>query len=414
MAEAITYQCPNCQGVLSFNATTGQLECAFCDSVFAPQAIEALYAQRQAEADAQSAAAANASAGAAAAGVDAAGGAEAAAPDGARGETAGSETTGAANSGAAAVSDPIARYLEHARWENLAEEDLRALNCSSCGARLMVDKTTAVTNCPYCGNATVIPGQLSDVLKPDFVIPFKLDRDAAIQALSGYYKGKRLLPNSFTANNHIEDIQGVYVPFWLYSGHARATLDTNARNTRIWTDTKNTYTATDHYHVHREGTMEFHHVPVDGSLRMPDGHMDSIEPFDYRELTPFSLGYLPGFITDRFDQDVETCRGRAQHRAETTCGDVLHESIVGFSEVDHATAAIDLQLDEIAYALLPVWMLHTKWNDQDYLFAMNGQTGKMVGDLPIDRGKCVKLFATAFLITAVVLTLLLIIVGIWA
>ena len=78
------------------------------------------------------------------------------------------------------------------------------LECDYCGAQLICDATTAATSCPYCGNPTVVPGQFAGTLKPDFVIPFKLSREDAIQRLKQHYKGKVFLPKSFSSENHLQ------------------------------------------------------------------------------------------------------------------------------------------------------------------------------------------------------------------
>ena len=375
LAETTTYQCPNCNGRLLFNSELGKLKCEFCDSVFTPEEVEAIYAERQANADAKA------------------------------DKEQGAPTVEVEVKGPVEGEDPIDTYLRNAHWDNLDEEQLRSFNCSACGAQLLVDQVTAVTNCPYCGNNAVVPGQLSDMLKPDYVIPFKLGRDEAVAALKDYYGGKRFLPKDFTQDNHIEEVQGVYVPFWLYSGTGTGDVTFNARNIRTWSDSDNNYVETDHYLAHREGSMKFNRVPVDGSTKMPDAHMDAIEPFDYEEMVPFSVGYLPGYLTDRYDQGVKTCEKRAGKRVEATCVDTLRDTVQGYMEVDLAHADTKLNLNDVAYALLPVWMLHTKYNGEDYLFAMNGQTGRLVGDLPVDRGKVVRHALLIFFPLAIVLFL---------
>lgn len=443
MAETTNYQCPSCGGRLRFDGELGQLQCEFCESTYSPAEIEALYAQKQAQADAKVAGDRAQEVGKHVKGDDADAVqkaqrtidyqnaydaafqdavAKGASPDecAAYAKRVADETVGApaAAVSAAAASqaaqtqvkvkqavageDPIDTYLRNAKWDSSDIEDMRSYNCPSCGAQLMVDQVTAVTSCPYCGNNTVVPGQLSDVLKPDYVIPFKLDKNDAIAALKNYYQGKKLLPDAFTADNHIEEIQGVYVPFWLYSGTGSGQVTMNARNIRTWSDKRNMYTETDHYILTRGGSMQFHRVPVDGSTKMPDAHMDAIEPFDYSEMVPFSVAYLPGYLTDRYDQGAKTCEPRATDRVRNTVAAELEASASGYMEMDVASAETDLDLSEVAYALLPVWMLHTKWNGNDYLFAMNGQTGKLIGDLPVDNGKLVRRFLL-FLIPLMVL-----------
>lgn len=389
MAETTNYQCPNCNGRLFFNGELNQLQCEFCESTFSTGEIEALYGEKQSKADAAASGdrvervAAEAAAGSAA---------DASTAQATRVQTAYQPT-----------GDPIQDYIAQSKWTSSDLDNMRAYNCPSCGAQLMVDEVTAVTSCPYCGNNTVVPGQLSDVLKPDYVIPFKLDKDAAIAALKNYYKGKKLLPNSFSDDNHIQEIQGVYVPFWLYSGAGTGSIMMNARNVTTWMDSHNTYVKTDHYQLHRAGKMDFHRVPVDGSTKMPDNHMDAIEPYDYSELVPFSVAYLPGYLTDRYDQAADECSKRAERRVCHTVTEQLEATATGYMESDLSSSTTQMNIGDIAYALLPVWMLHTKWNGQDYLFAMNGQTGKFIGDLPVDNGKAVRRFLMLFLPLLVVM-----------
>ena len=298
-------------------------------------------------------------------------------------------------------------YLENSRWDDSDVENMRAYNCSSCGAQLMVDQVTAVTSCPYCGNNAVLPGQLSDVLKPDYVIPFKLGKEDAVAALKKYYEGKRFLPDTFTSENHLEEIQGVYVPFWLYSGTADSDVTFNGEIVTSWSDSEYMYTQTDYYKLQRAGTMDFTRIPVDGSTRMPDTHMDAIEPFDYSELVDFSVAYLPGYVTDRYDRDVVECDPRARTRVEATCTSTLEDTVQGYTGVSVESASIDTKWGNVSYALLPVWMLHTKWDGKDYLFAMNGQTGKLIGDLPIDNGKVTVRFLTLFIPILVAIVLVI-------
>ncbi|MBO7675008.1 MAG: hypothetical protein J6S63_08360 [Atopobiaceae bacterium] len=397
MAETTNYQCPNCGGQLAYVGATGMLHCEFCESDFTPQQVEQIYAERQAKADARAA-------------KEAAQESESSVPksEGVTAAEASTDERTRVHVHRSTATDPVQAYLENSRWEDAEGENMRAYNCSSCGAQLLVDQVTAVTSCPYCGNNAVLPGQLSDMLKPDYVIPFKLNKDDAISALHEYYRGKRFLPDAFTAENHLEEIQGVYVPFWLYSGTADGDLTFNGEKVVSWSDSENNYTQTDYYSLEREGSMQFERVPVDGSSRMPDTHMDAIEPFDYAELTDFSVAYLPGYVTDRYDLDVVECDGRARTRVEATCKAVLEETTTEFSSVSISGGSVSVDWSNVWYALLPVWMLHTKWNGNDYLFAMNGQTGKLIGDLPIDNGKVMRRFFLIFLPLMVAIALVIV------
>ena len=195
---------------------------------------------------------------------------------------------------------------------------MRAYSCPSCGAELICDESTAATSCPYCGNPTVVPGQFSGQLKPDFIIPFKLSKEDAVKALKNHYKGKILLPKSFTQENHVQKIQGVYVPFWMFDGEAEGDACYEATRSHTYRSGDYEITKTEHYDVYRAGFLSFEKIPADASSKMPDDHMDSIEPYDYQELKPFSTAYLPGFLADKFDVTVEQCLQRADQRCEAS------------------------------------------------------------------------------------------------
>ena len=260
---------------------------------------------------------------------------------------------------------------------------------------------------PYCGNPSIIPGKLSGSKKPDLIIPFKVDKNAAVAALKKHYNHKPLLPKAFKAENHVQEIKGVYVPFWLFDAQVEG--DMTFKTTRVHTRTtpKEYITETDHFLVHREGTLDFENVPVDGSSQMPDAHMDAIEPYDYNELKQFSLSYLPGFLADQYDVSKEECAKRANARCTASVEDALRNTVMGYSSCVTVSKDVTVNPGRVRYALMPVWMLSTKWKDKNFLFAMNGQTGKLIGDLPIDKGKLALYCLGSFVAAAAVSLLFL-------
>ena len=348
MADQVTnYQCPACTGPLHYAAASGKLECEYCGSAYDVAEIEKLYAEKEKQAVA---------------------------------------AQKAAEQQAQTEDDAWDESALNGDWGSEAAS-MRAYNCPSCGAELMCDESTAATSCPYCGNPTVVPGQFSGMLRPEYVIPFKLTKDEAVKALKQHYKGKPFLPRTFSDSNHIEKIQGVYVPFWLFDGKAEGDAQYHATISHSYRHGDYEITETQHFRVARAGSLEFEKVPVDASSKMPDDHMDSIEPFDYKEFKPFSTAYLPGFLADKYDVTVEDCQERADTRCVKTLESALRDTVTGYGSCAQTGQQFHIKRGKVHYALLPVWLLSTKWKGKDFLFAMNGQTGKMAGDLPVDRGK---------------------------
>ena len=371
MASQITnYQCPSCTGPLHYSGESGMLECDYCGSKFTVQEIEALYREKD-----EAAAAASAQA-------------------------------------QAQAQAEQEQQEEENQWQdsgsNWAKDaGIRVYNCPSCGAELICDETTAATSCPYCNNPSIVPGQLSDMLKPDYVIPFKLSKEDAKKALKDYYRGKKLLPKAFSDNNHIEEIKGVYVPFWLFDGTAEADMSYQGTRVHSVTTGNEIITTTEYYRIRRAGVVNFDKIPADASSKMPDAHMDAIEPYDYSELKPFSNAYLPGFLADKYDVEPEACFQRADERAEATAGDLIDRTVSGYSSCMPERRQIRIRRGRVSYALLPVWLLATRWNGQNYLFAMNGQTGKLIGDLPVSKGRALAWFAGIAAPLAAILAMLL-------
>ncbi|MBO4831123.1 MAG: hypothetical protein J5569_01470 [Oscillospiraceae bacterium] len=371
LLQSVTnYKCPACTGPLRYDEKTGRLACDYCGSSFAVSEIESLYAEKDEQAAAAAAAAAE------------------------KEEAAQAAATEEGWDSAEISSD----------WGK--DADVRAYNCPSCGAELIFDVTTAATSCPYCGNPTIVPGNLSGTLKPDYVIPFRLNKEAAVKALREYYQGKKLLPKAFASENHINEVKGVYVPFWMYDGSADTRIHATATRVHTTMTRDERITVTEYYDVYRNGTVSFDRIPVDASKKMPDEYMDALEPYDYSALTKFSNAYLPGYMADKYDVSADECAARADDRASRTAESAVESTISGYASVSMNGHDMRLRRGKVSYALLPVWILNTKWNGNNYMFAMNGQTGKMVGDLPVDKGRYWSWFAGITLaVTAVVAAL---------
>lgn len=333
MADIQEYKCPCCGGAIAFDSTIQKMKCPYCDTEFEMEALQ---------------------------GYD---------------EGLKNEPEENMNWDTSAGSE----------WQEGEESGLRSYICKSCGGEIVGDETMGASSCPFCGNPIVLMGQFSGALRPDYVIPFKLDKKAAKEGLKKHLEGKRLLPKIFKDQNHIDEIKGVYVPFWLFDTDADASIRYRATNVRTWSDSDYNYTETSHYMVQRGGSIGFNQVPVDGSSKMADDLMESIEPFDFSEAVPFQTAYLAGYMADKYDVSAEESVERANERVKRSTEEAFADTVKGYATVIPENSSIRLKGGTAKYALYPVWLLNTTWNGNQYTFAMNGQNGKFVGDLPVDK-----------------------------
>ena len=360
--NTVSYKCPSCGAPIGYIPSTDTIKCEYCDTVFKIETLDDIYDKEQAQA-AKNRAAKEATW---------------------HTEEAGSE------------------------WSEEELAHMHAFTCSSCGAEIICDENTMATECCYCGNPTMLPSRFSGMLKPDFVIPFKKTKEEAVAALEEFYKGKKLLPDKFTANNRVQAIQGMYVPFWLFNSDISASGVYKAENDMVVTTPNEIITTTSVYRCERSGSMRFERIPVDGSKKMDDSYMESIEPFDYSELVPFSSAYLSGFLADKYDVDAEAAVARADERVCRSAEGCLENTVTGYMRSRQMEpCAVFKENGAVQYAMVPVWILTTQYEGKPYTFMMNGQTGRLVGSLPADKNKLMMYSAGAFIAAFVVLYLLL-------
>ena len=347
MAGLQEYKCPCCGGAIAFDSTIQKMKCPYCNTEFEMDALKGYDAELQDE------------------------------------ETDSMEWETAAGG----------------EWGEGETDGLRTYVCKSCGGEIVGDANTAATSCPFCDNPIVMMGQFSGSLKPDLVIPFKLDKKAAKEGLMKHLTGKRLLPKIFKDQNHIDEIKGVYVPFWLFDTDVDAKVRYKATKIRTWSDSDYNYTQTSYYMVHRGGSVGFEYVPVDGSTKMEDYLMEYIEEVNCGEAVNFQTAYLAGYLADKYDVTAEESIDRANERVKKSTEQAFAETVIGYDTVVAENTSVQFHGGKAKYALYPVWLLNTTWNGNKYTFAMNGQTGKFVGDLPVDKAAATRwtlILATTF------------------
>ena len=337
MSDINEYKCPSCGGAIEFDSHSQKMKCPYCDTEFDLETLKKYDEQLSREAE---------------------------------------------------QKDDISDWQTDPgkQWQEGETDGMNVYTCKSCGGEIVSDENTGATSCPYCGNPVILTERFRGALRPDMVIPFKLDKKAAKEAYYKHIKGRPLLPKVFRRENHIDEIKGIYVPFWLFDADVAADARYKATKVRTWSDSDYDYTETSYYSVDRSGNMSFVSVPVDGSSRMPDDLMESIEPYKVADAVEFQTAYLSGYLADKYDVDAQQSTDRARERMKESAQDVLRDTVKGYASVIPENTNVRISGGDAKYALYPVWILNTTWRGKKYIFATNGQTGRMTGDLPVDNG----------------------------
>lgn len=342
--DAVQYKCPNCGGGLLFDADKQDFKCEYCDSVFK----EEDFFHKD---------------------------------DNLNVETAETET-----------SD-----------ENYENAVLYV--CPSCGAEVVTDETTAATTCYYCSNPVVLSGKLSGELKPDMIVPFKIDKKGAIDKFKEMCGKKKFLPKNFVSESRLEEIKGVYFPYWYVDCETNGSMNAKSRHVRSWVVGDIKYTETTVKGHFRQGEMQIRNMP-EAALKSKDKDiMRYVCPFNSQELVPFSMSYLSGFFAERRNIEYKEIENEVDAKIKSFSTDKLKSSIneVNVSVTD---SMINLGEKRWRYNLLPVWVLSYNHKEKNYIYALNGQTGKVYGELPVCNKKLGALFAGVAAGVSILLTVM--------
>ena len=347
--QALENSCPSCKASIKFNPTLGKFKCDYCGSEFTLEEMKK-------------------------------------------------------------YSDNASTEEKNKPKEEQVQEDTYdgyvSYKCESCGAEIVADEQTAATFCVYCGNTAILKSKLSGKFTPDKIIPFKKEKEAAVTAFKGLSKGRPLMPKGFNSEKNIEKIKGVYIPFWLYDIDVNGDINMQAKMITTWTTGRTHYTKTDVYNVIRGGTMSFNNIPVDGSSRFDNKIMNSIEPFNFKELIPYNHAYLSGFYAEKYDEEGDKVFEEVKGRARNSARDKLSSTVsTKYTSKIITGDTLNLQEANKQYAMLPVWMVNVKYNGKMHIFAMNAQTGEFIGNIPLDKTKTFLYFIVIFIIVFILVIL---------
>lgn len=262
------------------------------------------------------------------------------------------------------------------------EGNMDVYRCKNCGAEIIADETTTATFCLYCGSTAILKDKITAGKVPNYIIPFKNVKEDAVMAFKKLTKKRPLTPKCFKDPKNIEKITGVYIPFWSYDLEASGMVEFEGEDSKHWDDTEYYYTKIDKYNVKKSGKMAFDKVLADASSRFSDDLMDSLEPFDFNQLVEYNHAYLSGFLAEKYDIEENSGLERASGRTNDTAVNLIRNT-VSHDSVQVINSQISVVKKNTYYILLPVWMVSIKYKDKYHIFAMNGQTGKLIGDIPI-------------------------------
>lgn len=327
----ISYKCPNCDGELVFDPATQNYKCAYCGSVYTQAQLQAVQGEEQEETQEE----------------------------------------------------------QEAFQTEFQSTGGMLYSCPSCGAEIVTDETTAATFCFYCHNPVVLSGRLDGAYLPDRIIPFKIDKKRAKEEFFASVRKKKFIPGHFFDDEQVEKLSGVYFPYWICDCKKQIHYTANGKTLRIWRVGDVEYTETKQFRIERAGTAEFHNLTREALKKADRVLVEGVQPFRYEELTAFQMSYLAGFQAEKRDMEPKEFQTQLDQETDRYAENLVKQTVSHYNAVTGEQMNTKLTEENWVYALVPVWLLTYRESGKDklYYFAMNGQTGKIVGDFPISYQK---------------------------
>lgn len=336
----LTHKCPNCGGPLLFEPKNQKFHCEYCGSTFTEQEVTEFEAK---QAD-------------------------------------------------AAITDNLSTtsVSTDSNENDDKTEEVGIFLCPSCGAEIVTDATTASTWCYYCHNPVVLTSRLSGQFLPEKILPFQIERDDAEAKFLDWVGKKLFVPKAFFNKKQIQNLSGVYFPYWAVDADLSGEMSADATNLRVWIAGDIEYTEHSQYAIARAGDSSFKDL-IKNALQknLADKMVGSVQPFDMGAAIPFKNQYLSGFLTEKRDIEFTDMKENVEQEFRQYADRLMESTISGYSSISNVRSQQQIQKLDEDYVLLPIWLVTYRetGNDKLFYYAMNGQTGKVAGVLPIDKTK---------------------------
>ncbi len=324
------YKCPNCDAELTFDPKRGDFACHYCMSRFNREELDSLATNVQAE-------------------------------------------------------EKQAR--EEADTGVAADGSLKLYSCPSCGAEIVADATTAATFCFYCHSPVILTGKLAGAFTPDRVIPFKVDKSEVREKLLNWCSKKKFIDKRFFEESQMEKLSGVYFPFWVLSTKLKSRFRAKGTKLRVWLVGDIEYTETSVFNVDRDASLSFDDFTLKALSREDTKLLNGVYPYDMHGAQPFEMAYLSGFYAEKRDLERAQVEGEAHAQLYAAAKELQEEAANDCGTLTETDCSVEAENEDWRYTLLPAWMLTYQYGGETYYFAMNGQTGKIAGRVPMDTSK---------------------------
>ncbi len=296
--------------------------------------------------------------------------------------------------------------LDAKRRIQATEKESHTMECQGCGAKIEVSGNDTATKCPYCGSSYVLAAKQEDVLKPDGVIPFKLDKNSVAETFRKWIKGRWLAPGDLKHLYQGGGFEGIYVPYWTFDAQCSCPYDAEGGNRRTETyrdseGNEHTKTVVDWYPTRGHINHFFDDVQTTASKRFKGGLLSGLEPYDFRGLSSYDAKYISGYLSENYSISLDEGHHAARMEMDNELRSMAHSEVTRrYDECRNVRIYPRYSSETYKYVLVPVYSSSYNFKNKIYTVVINGQTGRIKGEYPKSPVKI------ALIVIAIILALL--------
>ena len=273
--------------------------------------------------------------------------------------------------------------------------------CKECGGEILANDNTVATFCSYCGASTVLASRISKERAPEYIIPFKITKQECGDIYKKHLKKALYAPGYMKEDVVIDKFRGIYMPYWVYDFGKNGEISFGAKDDRRSGD----YIIHTTYNVTTNVEASYNGLSYDASSQFSDTLSEAIAPFDFSQAVPFNTSYMSGFYADAADADasIYVDRYKSMVTGEIYSQITSDKSIRNKRVINLNSGTFEPDKAQTRMGYFPVWFLSCRHKDRLTYAVINGQTGEVAMDVPIDYKKYI---LSSLIIAAVLFAIL--------
>ena len=270
----------------------------------------------------------------------------------------------------------------------LEEKTSTSMECEGCGAMVEVDATSTATTCPYCGSHYVLLKKQIDLIIPDGVIPFKIDKNDVDNIFRQWIKKRWLAPNVLKTLYQKDKIQGIYMPYWTFDANTSTSYTAmgGIDHKVEYEDSegqKHERIETNWYPINGHINHYFDDILIRASNKLSEGLLEWIEPYNTKDILSYSPDYMSGYCSEIYTIDIEDAHNNAINKMKNDIYFMAQRDILKrYDRVRSISFKTYFSDETYKHIFIPVYSTAYIYKDKQYNVLINGETGKIKGEYP--------------------------------